>query len=277
MNRRYIYILLVLVFNAISCFSQQEDTPDVTSNDTSYNYIATNKVMNMLIQGKAPVVTLQLSFNYNIGHLDLAANENTFFRKDDFIAGENFGTRYGFGAMLTGKIALHKEGNVRLNVTAGYNRLLSNFLITESPEGKVAYNVFSAGIGIENNFTPQKRFKPYVGFELVSSFISGNAVFTTDSTDFNLGIKSSLRLGIMLNFGIEYAFNDKVGMNLGYKLTYSNIIGKENKKPTSANETYLNDDKITGTEIYPYSGWKQFLYSSFYAGVNFYFGMKNKK
>jgi len=276
MKIRYIYIILFLIISTASLYTQDE-TGKVTSKDTAYNSIATTKILNMLKPGKAPRVTLQLSFNYNIGHLDLAANENTSFNKNDFIAGSNFGTRYGFGANLTGKIALHKEGNVRLNVTAGYNRFMSNFVISESPQGKVSYNVFSGGLGIENNFTPAKKFKPYVGFELVASMISGNAVLATDSTDFELKIKNSVRFGATFNMGFEYAFNNKVGFNLGYKITHANIIGKQSKVPTSLSETTLNDDKVTSGEAVPYGGWKQFLYSSFYAGINFYFGMKNKK
>lgn len=276
MRIRTIYTLLFLILSTAVLHSQDE-TRKVSSRDTSYNSIATTKILNMLKQGKAPKVTLQLSFNYNIGHLDLAANENTFFRKEDFAAGKNFGTRYGYGAALTGKIALHKEGNVRLNVSASYNRFLSNFVISESPEGKVGYNVFSGGLGIENNFTPQKKFKPYVGFELLASFISGKALLHTDSADFDLKIKNSVRFGVTFNMGFEYAFNNKVGMNLGYKITHANIIGKKSQIPSSVNETYLNDDKVAAGEVIPYAGWKQFLYSSFYAGVNFYFGMKNKK
>lgn len=276
MRIRTVYILLFLIFST-AVIRSQDETRKVSSRDTSYNSIATTKILNMLKPGKAPKVTLQLSFNYNIGHLDLAANENTFFRKEDFISGKNFGTRYGYGASLTGKIALHKEGNVRLNVSASYNRFLSNFVISESPEGKVGYNVFSGGLGIENNFTPQKKFKPYVGFELVASFISGKALLNTDSTDFDLKIKNSVRFGVTFNMGFEYAFNNKVGMNLGYKITHANIIGKKSQVPASVNETYLNDDKVAAGEVIPYAGWKQFLYSSFYAGVNFYFGMKNKK
>ncbi len=271
-----IYIILFLILNVSISFSQ-DDTKTITKKDTSYNSIATSKIINMLKNGKAPVVTLQLSFTYNIGHLDLAANENTSFRKDDFIAGANFGTRYGYGALLIGKIALHKAGNVRLNVTAGYNRFLSNFVIAESPEGKVSYNVFSGGLGIENNFTPQKKFKPYIGFDIVASMIGGNAVLATDSTDFNLKIKNSVRFGVSFNFGFEYALNNKVGLNLGYKLTHANVIGKQSKVSSSLTETYLNDDKITTSEYIPFAGWKQFLYSSFYAGFNFYFGLKNKK
>ena len=66
-------------------------------------------------------------------------------------------------------------------------------------------------------------------------------------------------------------------MNFGYKLTHANIIGKDSKASSSPNETYLNDNKVTTGQMIPYAGWKQFLYSSLYAGVNFYFGMKNKK
>jgi len=276
MRIRTIYTILFLILSTAVLHSQDE-TRKVSSRDTSYNSLATTKILNMLKQGKAPKVTLQLSFNYDIGHLDLAANENTFFRKEDFIAGKNFGTRYGYGASLTGKIALHKEGNVRLNVSASFNRFLSNFVISESPEGKVGYNVFSGGLGIENNFTPQKKFKPYIGFELLASFISGKALLHTDSSDFDLKIRNSVRFGVTFSMGFEYAFNNKVGMNLGYKITHANIIGKKSQVPSTESETYLNDDKVAAGEVIPYAGWKQFLYSSFYAGVNFYFGMKNKK
>ena len=276
MRIRNLYILLFLMISTAYVYSQ-DDLRKVSPNDTTYNSIATTKILNMLKQGKAAKFTLQLSFDYNIGHLDLAANENTYFRKDDFISGSNFGTRYGYGAALTGKLALHKEGNVRLNVTTGYNRFMSNFVISESPEGKVSYNVFSIGVGIENNFTPQKKFKPYVGFELVTSFISGNANLSTDSTDFDLKIKNSVRYGLTFNLGFEYAFNNNVGFNLGYKITHANILGKKSQVQASLSETYLNDDKVAPDESIQYAGWKQFMFSSFYAGIDFYFGMKNKK
>ena len=275
MRIRKINILVVLmIFTAVS-FSQEEKKP-LTSKDTSYQYIATTQIQNMVKKGKSPVVTLQLSFNYNIGHLDLAANENTYFRAQDFIGGSNFGTRYGYGALLIGKISLHKEGNIRLNVTTGYNRFMSNFVIAASPEGKVSYNVFSFGLGIENNFTPQKKVKPYVGLDLVASMISGSATLTTDSTDFNLKIKNSMRYGISFTLGFEYAFNNYFGMNLGYRITHANLVGKKSTVSSNLSETTLNDDKVTGEPIL-YAGWKQFLYSSFYAGFNYYFGMKNKK
>jgi opacity protein-like surface antigen len=274
---KFKYIISVLILNALISFSQ-EDSPVISKKDTSYTSIAPQRIVSMVKPGKAPKATLQLSFNYNIGHLDLADNENTQFRKADYEAGKNFGTRYGFGALLTGKFALHKEGNIRLNVTAGYNRFMSNFVISESPDGKVTYNVFTGGLGIENNFSPDKRFKPYVGLDIVTSLISGKALLKTDSTDYDLKIRNAVRFGVSLNLGVEIAFNNKVGMNLGYKITHANIIGRETKASTTPNETYLNDEKLSaGEEPIPFAGWRQFVYSSFYAGINFYFGMKYKK
>lgn len=243
--------------------------------DTSYISIAPVSIQRLLAHGKAPLVTIQVSAFYDIGLTDLAANDNTIFSKENFINGKDYGTRYGYGFGLTGKISLHKKGNARLLVTGMYNRFQSNFIISESPEGRVGYNVFSGGLGIENCFTPENKLKYLVGLEILASVINGKAVLTTDSTDFNVKIKNSFRLGFSAIFGIEYAFTNSFGMNLGLKMTYANALLKKSENPPNLSETYLNDEK-TATRI-PYAGWKQFFYSSFYTGFNFYIGMKNKK
>lgn len=261
----------------MQAYSQDGPSTSFSRKDTTYFSSADSKIINMTKKGKAPRVTLALNFSYNIGHLDLAANENTSFRKDDFINGSNFGTRYGYGGSLTGKFALHKQGNLRLNVTASYNSFRSNFIISESPEGKVNYNVFGGALGIENSFNPDRVIKPYIGADIVVSMISGKATYTTDSADFNLTIKNSVRFGAAFNLGFEYALSNQVGLNLGYRLTYVNLIGKQSKVSSNINEAYLNDEKVTSGTGIPFAGWKQFLYSAFSAGINFYFGMKNKK
>jgi opacity protein-like surface antigen len=244
--------------------------------DTTYSSIAPQKILDMLKPGKPPVATIQLSFNYNTGLMDLAANDNTSFHAADFVSGRNFGTRYGYGLNLTGKFSLHKEGNIRLNISGGFNRFQSDFVVSASPEGKVSYNVFSGSIGIEDNFTPNRKFKPYVGLDIVTSFINGKATLATDSTDFNLTINSAMRIGLALNFGFEYAINNNIGFNIGMKITDANVMNRQSKVSSNPNETYLNDDKVTGTPI-PYAGWKQFVYSTIFAGIDYYFGMKNKK
>jgi hypothetical protein len=245
------------------------------SQDTSYLSIAPLRIQNMVKPGKAPVVTIQFSASYNNGLMDLAASDNNRFNELDFINGRNFGTRHGFGLSLTGKFALHKEGNIRLNVSANYNLMQSNFLETASQDGKVNYNVFSGALGIEDNFTPDRPFKIYVGFDIVPSLIGGNATLRTDSADFNIKIKNSFRLGLDLNLGFEYAFTNYFGINFGLKLFHANLFFKDSKVSSDPAQTYLNDAYVNPP--IPYSGWKQFLIGSIYTGVNYYFGMKNRK
>lgn len=251
------------------------NTPVSAQRDTSYISIAPPRVLRLLEKGKPPVVTLQLSGYFNIGLLDLAANDNTIFNKSNYENGRNFGTRYGYGIGLTGKIALNKKGYVRLNISPSYQRLLNNFVISNTSNQNVSYNVFSGGIGIENSFTPYRPFKPYIGFDIIGSIINGHADLTTDSGNFHLDIKNSFRIGFAVNFGFEYAFNDKVGINLGTKLTHADVLLRDSKTSSNPNEVYLNDKNVV-PQI-PYSGWRQFFFGSFYAGINYYIGMKNKK
>lgn len=263
-------IFLVPLFVGILC-----DTLLSQKVDTSYNYVATPRVQKLLAKGKAPKVTIQLSGFYDIGLMDLAGNDNTVFSKADFVGGRVYGTRYGMGVGLTGKIALQKSGYFRILVSASYNRFQSNFVIPASPEGKVGYNVFSGGIGIENNFIPDRKLKPFVGFEIVPSLINGSATLATDSADFKIKIRNNFRIGLAASVGFEYAVTNYFGFNLGIKLTHVNLFLKESKESPSPDEIYLNDQKITPN--IPYAGWKQFFYSSFFAGINYYIGMKNKK
>lgn len=266
---KYIFTIIFL-YLLISQQISAQNKPD-----TFYNALATQRILNMLKQGKAPFYTVQLSFFYNTGLMDAAGNDNTIFHKEDFIGGRNFGTRYGIGAFLVNKFSLHKAGNVRLLVSAGYNRFQSDLIISKSPSGNVTYNIYSWSLGLENNFTPERKFKTFIAFDLIGSLFNGKASLATDSTDFNLTIKNSFRLGVGLILGFEYAFDNFVGVNLGMKLSNLNLLLKDSKESTNSSETYIMDATVTPS--LPYSGWKQFMYYSFYGGFNFYLGMKNKK
>jgi hypothetical protein len=114
-----------------------------------------------------------------------------------------------------------------------------------------------------------------VGAEIVTSLIYGNAELATDSTNFDLKIKNSFRLGFGVNFGFEYAVSNQFGFNAGLKFTHVNALLRDSKTSSNINETYLNDAETNQTITY--AGYKQFFFASFYAGVNFYIGMKNKK
>ena len=79
----------------------------------------------------------------------------------------------------------------------------------------------------------------------------------------------------MIYGGIEYMFSNQVGMNVGIKLTNSNQILKSSDESSDPNEVPIRDQKIDGPDQLEFAGFKNFIYTSFFAGVNFYFGVKD--
>ena len=208
---------------------------------------------------------------------ELSSNFQNVFDSADFSGGKNFGVKNGYGFMVIGKIPLHKAGNVRLNISGNYNRFASDFLASSSPYGKVSYNVFAFGVGIENSFNPTFRLKPYIAGEFQANVISGNATMNNSGTGETREVKitNSFRIGYMVYGGLEYMFNNSVGMNFGVKLTNSNQILKQTKESSNPDEVPLRDKKDDSGTI-EFGGFKNFIFTSFYLGMNFYFGVKDK-
>ena len=229
----------------------------------------------------APPFTLQISGLYDYGIYELSADDNGDFNPEEFAKGENFGVRHGLGGNITAKIPLHEKGNIRFNISASFNNFSSTYEKINSNPRNVAqfakYNVFSGGVGVENNFTPTYKFKTLVGASLLASVISGSANIELDpnSDPTTLKIIPAFRLGINVYSGFEYELNQTVGFNFGIQFTHANLWLKSNKASNSANEIYLNDSKLN--TCIPFSGWKQFAYGSFFGGVNIYFGVNEKQ
>jgi hypothetical protein len=157
-----------------------------------------------------------------------------------------------------------------------YNRFQSDFLTGESPFGRVSYNVYAIGAGIENSFNPSLRLKPYLAAEIQADIIQGKANIQSSTTSHqrNITIKPSFRLGYAIYSGFEYMFNNKVGMNFGVKLTNANLLFKQTKTSSNPDEVPLRDKKDDTASI-EFGGYKNFIYTSFYLGINVYFGVKN--
>ncbi len=223
-----------------------------------------------------PKFTLQISGGLNLGMAELSSNYLNVFDSADFSGGKNFGVKNGYGIMLIGKIPLHKAGNVRLNVSANFNRFKSSFLAESSNFGDVSYNVLAFGVGIENSFNPSFRLKPYIAGELQANLISGEANIksTTTTNTRTVKITNSFRIGYMIYGGLEYMFSNQVGVNFGIKLTNSNQVLKETKESSNPDEVSLRDKKDDTGEI-EFGGFKNFIFTSFYMGMNFYFGVKD--
>ncbi len=271
-----IALVIIILPYLIGCGSGSYNIEKGDYKDTTKYNSTGAKLKNAYKIQTAPKFTLQLSGGLNLGMAELSSNYQNVFDSLQFSQGLNFGVKNGFGVMLIGKIPLHKQGNVRLNISGNFNRFTSSFLAEKSDYGDVSYNVMAFGVGIENSFNPTFRLKPYIAAEIQANMIGGKADIksvTTGQTR-NVTIKNSFRIGYMIYGGLEYMFNNQVGVNFGIKLTNSNQVLKSTKTSDDPNEVPLRDKKDdTGT--IEFGGFKNFIFTSFYLGMNVYFGVKD--
>lgn len=278
MKLRYLNVALVLMVLSFlfGCGSGFYDIEKGDYKDTTQYKSTGAKLKNAYRIQSPPFFTLQLSAGFNIGMSELSSNYENIFDSTQFSQGLNFGVKNGFGFMAIGKIPLHKKGNIRLNVSAGFNRFESNFLERESPYGSVSYNVYTFGAGLENSFNPSFRLKPYIAGEMQANIIHGTANINDAAANTTrvVTFKNSFRIGFNVYGGLEYMFTKKFGMNFGLKFTNSNQILKQTELSDDPNVVPLRDKKEkTDAEKIEFGGFKNFIFTSIYFGVNFYFGV----
>jgi len=269
-SKIFLMIITLIIFLSTSIFSQVANikTMNLLTDSSKKGDLVVLTIRN------AAAYTVEFSTMYNFGVYELSGNYNGDFSSEQFINGENFGVRHGFGGMLTAKIPLHKQGYLRANFSISYVKFSSKFnksLVTAKEQEYVKYNVFTWIIGIENNFTPKYRIKSFAGIGITGSIIYGSANITNNKVEQNLTILPAFRLGLTINSGLEYMLNNKIGFNCGIRFTHANLWLKQSKTSSDPEDIYLND-KRTENQL-PYSGFKQFAWGSFFAGVNYYFGI----
>jgi hypothetical protein len=226
----------------------------------------------------APILTVQFAVDYDFGVFELSANDNGDLNKDQFISGKNFGVRHGFGANLTAKYPLHQPGHLRITSSLMYNRFTSKFnkVFTDDTEDDfVKYDVYSLGLGIEDNFNPGLKLRAYAGVGILASIISGNARITDTTGSKDYSINPAFRVGLNIYSGFEYLLSKDVGLSFGLKFTHANLWLKSSEPPDIPGELNLNDQKVSNHQ--PYSGYRQFAWGSFQLGVNYYLGVNEKE
>lgn len=270
MNRKnntiYISVLICLLFGITSSFSQEVRVDTIKTTVT--------KTISLITVRTVPKFILQVNANYLAGSMELSGH-NGGFSVGDFESGKSFCARNGFGFNLTGMLPLHKKGYFWLDITAHYNRFVSNLIANNAQDGKVYYNVFGGGLGIDYMFTPAHKVKYYVGANSLFSMIGGQAtIYFPDAADSALIVKvnSGFRIGYSLYSGLEYAFDKNFGINLGMKFSHLNLLLKKTTTVTNSSTTDLNDNSVNPSQLY--SGWKQFAYFSVYFGFSYYFNVK---
>lgn len=273
-----IAVIFIVVPFLIGCGSGSYNIEKGDYKDTTKFKSTGAKLKNFYKIQTPPRFTLQLSGGLNLGLAELSSNYQNVFDSAQFSEGLNFGVKNGFGGMIVGKIPLHQKGNVRLNISAGYNRFTSGFLADKSQYGDVSFNVLSFGAGLENSFNPAFRLKPFLAAEIQANLISGSANIISPSTGStrDIKIKNSFRIGYMVYGGFEYMFSNQVGINVAVKLTNANQLLKSSKSSDDPNEVPLRDQKIDESKPQiEFAGFKNFIYTSLVLGMNFYFGVKD--
>jgi hypothetical protein len=261
----FLILPIFLIFSLFSSAKAQEIKTDTVK-------ITTSRTISIVMVRTVPKFILQFSASYNSGALELSAH-NGGFSRDDFNLGKSYCARNGYGFNFMGKLPLRKKGDFWLNASTAFVRFQSNLVTNNTTEGKVAYNVFGEGIGAEYNFTPFHHFKYFIGGQALLSIITGKAnLLDYDSSKYDVKINTAVRLGYNLFIGLEYAFEKNVGFNFGLKWTHANLLLKSATTPSDKTVRNLNDLNIKPWVLY--SGWKQFAYVSVFAGVSYYFGVK---
>jgi len=270
-----ILTLVLIISLAILQLVSQEANLKTTLSD-SVQAKETNKVR--LTIRNAPDITFEFNAMYDFGVYELSSNDNGDLNISQFVNGENFGVRHGFGAMFTAKLPFNEKGHLRANLSLAYNRFSSKYnkpAMDLTGFDFVSLNAYSLITGIENNFTPNFIVKTYVGIGLTASIISGDAQITDTTGSQQLSIIPAFRMGISINSGLEYMINNKLGFNCGIRFTHANLWFKESKISETPGEIYLNDKRVTPR--IPYSGFKQFVWGSFFLGLNYYLGVHQKE
>jgi hypothetical protein len=223
-----------------------------------------------------PAFTFQFNAGFNYGLAELNANYSSGYEANEYENGENFGARQGFTIFSLGKIPLNNDGSIKIIFIGDFNYFINNSLTSKfSQTGSVKYIIYSVGGGFENSFTPAFNLKPYFGVSVLCNIITGrNNYINNLGENIDTKIKPSLRIGLDFNGGVEYLINRNYGLNFGISLTSANLLLKSSNVSNEPGIVPLRDKRVVPSVIY--GGYKQFLFTSFFIGVNFYFGIIEK-
>jgi len=112
------------------------------------------------------------------------------------------------------------------------------------------------------------------GLDVVASVITGRAYETTATGEetFNT-LHGNFRVGLGFNLFWNYRFSNAVGINLGSRAQWSNIIGKSSGSSDESGYVFLNDE-ANQTVNFQLSNSRNLAFVSFFGGISFYIGKR---
>jgi hypothetical protein len=170
----------------------------------------------------------------------------------DYYMGTKYGLRpaFNFGAM--GKVNL---GPIDFNLSIIYSPMSNDGRSDPDPNHpnstvEIKQKLLTIGIGTQYGISvPMSPVKPYIGFDILFSTISGSAKFqgTPDITSSEIDMETATRTGLGFNGGVEIKlFGTTVDASLRYNLI--NLFSKTYDGPSNSTTRedaykYLNDAK----------------------------------
>ena len=227
---------------------------------------------------KPPKLTLTfaLSYNYALSRAygDIRSSAVIFDTLTNGLVftGKNYGMLQGGSVMANGKLAVDKRRKIRLTLNLGYS-LFYNTAFDNIYKNQ--WHLFSGAFGMEYNFAPKARYRPYIGYELMYTLMFGGWQFGVTEKDGSLSVyylkfRPAHRFGMAFNSGVEYMINKKIGVTFGGRIVWVNVAPKQNNISYELKKAYINDamdDKgITGSR-------KQIVYFQFVGGLSLFYLM----
>jgi hypothetical protein len=243
-QKNYVFLIIISIFLTQITFAQPHGTVQLFG---GYTF---------------PLPDLKGEFGDSPGTLTLGPDSNTYFTKS--------GAVYGIEVMIP--IKHHSPINIVGSLLANnirqerlYPDTAGNFKVETS------MSITTFGLGVEYNFAGKKTiFYPYAGILLTLNLFSGKFITTAGLLDpTTLTLQTTVRGGIQITGGLDYVLHNNIGITLGLKYSYANLIGK-NATPDVLPTYYLNDGERTDQGVvYPA---RNITYLSIFGGFSFYFG-----
>lgn len=232
------------------------------------------------VYSKPPKFTLTFALSYNYAFARAYGDISSCRVDFDSIAngyvftGQNYGMLQGGSFMTTGKLAVDKRRKIRLTSTLGYS-LFYNTAFDNTYKNQ--WHFFNGTLGIEYNFAPKARYRPYIGYELMYTLMFGSwqyGVKDPNGIESNvyLKFKPAHRFGMAFNSGVEYMIKKKIGVTFGGRIVWVNLAPKLNNASSDPYKVYINDAKNdNGIDI----GFrKQIVYFQFVGGLSLFINRK---
>ena len=240
-----------------------------------------------------PFVTIDVSGGANIPLLDLKGTGPLGFYNF-----QDYGVSAGPSTAINVKVAVltRKMLQLRLYAIFGYAHFsndgaagidVPSVLVGWPPPNKtytylnggtsyIRINQPYTGLGFEYaQYTDRDAKSSFnFGLDIVLSVITGRAYQTTATgvEEFNT-LRANQRLGFGFNLFWNYRISNIVGINLGSRFQFSNIIGKTSSASDGNGYVFLNDEANQSLNV-NLSNNRNVAFISFLGGISFYIGKR---